>query len=370
MYRRCCWLDILIILALLNVNVYFVTGKDAIVHSKFYREKKSPEFEKVLQQMRSLLQEPRDEEHDDELEDVTDKTHTGTIAVQLDPELDFEAVKVIAKDAGFDHVSQVGIGQGLYRFSPHVEKREQMLKEAREKLPEATDDGVNNIEKITSKRDQIESLLNHEKVRWLKREKILEREKRAPLDNGKDEHVFSEKFNDPQIKNEWYIKNDGQTSGPAHFDSGISPVWDMGISGKGVAISILDDGIDHTHPELKDNYDPEASIDLNGKDDDPFPNDSDPYNAHGTKCAGTIASKANNSLCGIGIAYDAKVGGIRMLDGKATDGLEADALSYHRNHINIYSCSWGPKDNGQTFGRPGPLGRIALAQGAKFGRNG
>ena len=121
---------------------------------------------------------------------------------------------------------------------------------------------------------------------------------------------------------------------------------------------------------MADAYDSEASTDLNGHKADPFPNDSDPYNAHGTKCAGTIAAKVNDSLCGVGIAYGSKIGGIRMLDGKATDGLEANALSFNRNHIDIYSCSWGPKDNGETFGRPGKLGRIALHQGALFGRNG
>lgn len=31
--------------------------------------------------------------------------------------------------------------------------------------------------------------------------------------------------------------------------------------------------------------------------------------SHGTKCAGVIAMKANNELCGTGIAYNAKVAG-------------------------------------------------------------
>ena len=43
------------------------------------------------------------------------------------------------------------------------------------------------------------------------------------------------------------------------------------FSGKGVVVSILDDGIEWSHPDLKDNYDPEASIDLNDNDEDPFP---------------------------------------------------------------------------------------------------
>ena len=30
---------------------------------------------------------------------------------------------------------------------------------------------------------------------------------------------------------------------------------------------------------------------------------------HGTRCAGIVAAVANNSICSIGIAYNAKVGG-------------------------------------------------------------
>lgn len=30
---------------------------------------------------------------------------------------------------------------------------------------------------------------------------------------------------------------------------------------------------------------------------------------HGTRCAGEVAAAANNGVCGVGVAYDAKVGG-------------------------------------------------------------
>ena len=45
----------------------------------------------------------------------------------------------------------------------------------------------------------------------------------------------------------------------------------LGYSGKGVVVTILDDGVEHNHPDLSGNYDKEASIDLNDNDDDPFP---------------------------------------------------------------------------------------------------
>ena len=52
-----------------------------------------------------------------------------------------------------------------------------------------------------------------------------------------------------------------------------------------------------------------------------------------------------------------------MLDGKVTDMLEAQALLYHNQHVDIYSASWGPKDDGKTMEGPGTYVRRALIKG-------
>ena len=65
----------------------------------------------------------------------------------------------------------------------------------------------------------------------------------------------------------------------------------------------MDDGVEWNHPDLKANYDKEASTDLNDNDDDPFPRyDFLNSNKHGTRCAGTVAAVANNSNCAVGKA--------------------------------------------------------------------
>jgi hypothetical protein len=51
-----------------------------------------------------------------------------------------------------------------------------------------------------------------------------------------------------------------------------------------------------------------ASWDINDDDDDPSPRD-DGDNKHGTRCAGEVAAVAFNKFCGVGIAYNAKIGG-------------------------------------------------------------
>jgi len=176
---------------------------------------------------------------------------------------------------------------------------------------------------------------------------------------------------DPKFHDMWYLWNDGSTStGWRHGDINVVPSWNEGITGKGVVVSVLDDGVDWRNQDLTPNYDQKASYDFNDMDPDPAPRDTDPDNCHGTRCAGEIAAVADNGFCGTGVAYNASIGGIRMLDGQATDILEGSALSFQSNYIDIYSNCWGPKDDGKTFGKPGALAQEALMKGAMDGRNG
>ena len=43
----------------------------------------------------------------------------------------------------------------------------------------------------------------------------------------------------------------------------VEDAWNQGFTGKGVVFTLMDDGIEWTHPEIIDSYDPEASTDLN-----------------------------------------------------------------------------------------------------------
>ena len=71
-----------------------------------------------------------------------------------------------------------------------------------------------------------------------------------------------------------------------------------------------------------------------------------------------MAASPNNSLCAVGIAYNAQIGGIRMLNEKGNDAVEARSLSFQPDHVDIYSSSWGPNDQGRGTqggqGGPGP----------------
>ena len=174
-------------------------------------------------------------------------------------------------------------------------------------------------------------------------------------------------LNDPEWINQWYM-NEGCEQG---FTLNVTTAWDMGFTGRNVVVCIIDDGLEQSNAELVDNYEPKASRDLNDDDYDPRPRyDRTNENKHGTRCAGEIAAKANNSKCGVGVAFNCRIGGIRLLDGRITDRLEAEALSFRIEYIDIFSASWGPMDDGKTVDGPGVLAREALNQGVQFGRKG
>ena len=52
-----------------------------------------------------------------------------------------------------------------------------------------------------------------------------------------------------------------------------------------------------------------------------------------------------------------------MLDGDVTDSVEAQSLSLNIQHIDVYSASWGPDDDGRTVDGPGPLAKKAFRDG-------
>ncbi|XP_031635656.1 furin-like protease 1 isoform X1 [Contarinia nasturtii] len=214
-------------------------------------------------------------------------------------------------------------------------------------------------------------LNNDDRVRWSQQQHIKTRKKRDfltfhdqkpyPMLMGKNRVMTS----DPKWPAMWYLHRGNG------LDMNVIPAWKEGITGKGIVVTILDDGLESDHPDLVENFDPKASYDVNSHDDDPMPHyDMDDSNRHGTRCAGEVAATFNNSLCCVGIAHGASVGGVRMLDGDVTDAVEARSLSLNPQHIDIYSASWGPDDDGKTVDGPGELATRAFIEGVTKGRKG
>ncbi|KAG0327241.1 pheromone processing endoprotease [Dissophora globulifera] len=203
---------------------------------------------------------------------------------------------------------------------------------------------------------------------------LRKRTKRTIAIEPRDEHIHGEQqpadgvaghfhIVDPGFQYQWHLHNTLQPG----YDINVTGVWEQNITGKGAIVAIIDDGLDANSEDLAVNFYAKGSHDFNDNTDIPLPRLDD--DNHGTRCAGEIAS-ARNDLCGVGVAWDAKVAGIRILSGEITDVQEAEALNYNFEETQIYSCSWGPTDDGQAMDGPRGLLLDAFINGVNNGRQG
>ncbi|KTW25835.1 hypothetical protein T552_03106 [Pneumocystis carinii B80] len=168
---------------------------------------------------------------------------------------------------------------------------------------------------------------------------------------------------DPLFDKQWYLFN---TQRPG-VDINVVDLWLEGIRGKGITVAIVDDGLDYTNKDLAPNYNANASYDFSDKIPDPRPKFF--YNIHGTRCAGEVAA-AKNTLCGIGVAYESKISGLRFMSSSVTASVEGRVFTYKYDVNYIYSCSWGPSDIGNITEAIPYSTYSAIIKGINEGRNG
>uniref|UniRef100_A0A095BVP2 Proprotein convertase subtilisin/kexin type 6 n=1 Tax=Schistosoma haematobium TaxID=6185 RepID=A0A095BVP2_SCHHA len=136
-------------------------------------------------------------------------------------------------------------------------------------------------------------------VKWFIKQEFLKRTKRSSVPT-----VF---WDDPLYPDMWYLNRASKGRG---YDMNVLEAWELGYTGRGIKITIMDDGIDYTHPDLFVTY--LTFI---------HPRNLSCYFLksllffgmilrHGTRCAGQIAAQGNNSVCIVGIAHNAQIGAI------------------------------------------------------------
>ena len=185
--------------------------------------------------------------------------------------------------------------------------------------------------------------------------------------------------NDPNYTSgeQWYLDNYGQNGGTSGIDLNTQGAWDN-YNGNGISIGVIDDGVDHQHPDLSPNYISQSSFDYCGNDTDAAPDrpdENEEIDSHGTAVSGIVAGKGNNSIGIAGVAYEANIIGIRLVAANCTsdyssDEAEALALNHRLDLVDIYTNSWGPGDDGSTLGEVGPLTLAAFEKGISEGRDG
>ncbi|MCJ1306437.1 pheromone processing endoprotease [Agyrium rufum] len=283
---------------------------------------------------------------------------------------------------------QVAMAMGLNVEGPVGELADHYLFSISKSIAHNIDETLHSLKISRRKRDASQGgPLDY--VLWSSRSKLRPRmkkrsvvqpliEKRGPypaLDVGRDgpadnaaiiqrQEIARElQIRDPIFAEQWHLYNTIQVGN----DINVTGVWMQGITGKNTTAVVVDDGLDMYSDDLKANYFAEGSYDFNDQTDEPRPRLSD--DNHGTRCAGEIAA-VRNDVCGVGIAYDARIAGIRILSKMISDADEAAAINYKMQLNQIYSCSWGPPDDGKAMEVPGMLIERALVNGVQNGRGG
>jgi subtilisin family serine protease len=148
--------------------------------------------------------------------------------------------------------------------------------------------------------------------------------------------------NDPFYASQWAINNQGYLGGIIDADMDVNEAWTY-VTGAGVKIAILDEGVDLNHPDLISNLLP--GYDSTGNNSFGAPSNND---AHGTACAGIVAASANNNIGTVGVAYNSQIIPVRIAyensDGSwhSNDSWIANGISFAvQNGADILSNSWG-----------------------------
>jgi subtilisin family serine protease len=128
---------------------------------------------------------------------------------------------------------------------------------------------------------------------------------------------------DPRIGEQWSLRTDAAM--------GAQSAWRQ-TTGGDVAVAVIDSGVDLGHPELAPNlWTNPGEIPGNGVDDDGngyvddvhgydfISADGDPSdgNGHGTHVAGIIAARGGNGIGVAGVAWQARIMAVRVLDDAA-----------------------------------------------------
>ncbi|HVK07939.1 MAG TPA: Ig-like domain-containing protein [Gemmataceae bacterium] len=177
---------------------------------------------------------------------------------------------------------------------------------------------------------------------------------------------------DPLFSDQWHLGNTAQSGGLLGEDLVVQPAWDPdlgNVTGFGVLVGVVGDGLQHVHPDLAPNYVGLHARDFIDGDNDPTPS-LETDDGEGTALAGLIASAADNGIGGAGVAYAASVTGIRVQNGStvATNAQIASAFTWHPQDIAIYTSGWGPADDGTPHSNAAIL--AALQSGFTGGRGG
>ena len=161
---------------------------------------------------------------------------------------------------------------------------------------------------------------------------------------------------DPLYGCQWHLND---ASGE---DINVEEVWSKGVTGEGVNVVVVDDGMDHTHEDLAANVDASRNHDYAGGGDIHHR-----YEHHGTNVAGVLAARDNST--GVrGVAPRATIYGYNVLV-ESTEENQTDAMTRNQDTTAVSNNSWGPTDD-PTVGFAHSFWEQAIESGIERGYDG
>ncbi len=145
--------------------------------------------------------------------------------------------------------------------------------------------------------------------------------------------------NDPEIGQQWALKNDGVTPilnatyatnnpGTAGDDIDAEGAWQYQSDCSSVTVAVVDTGINYTQQDLVNSmwnggtsY-PNHGYDFVDNDNDPYPTTGDEL--HATHVAGIIGAEGNNGIGGSGVCQKASIMSVRVMN--ASGGTTATVI--------------------------------------------
>lgn len=157
----------------------------------------------------------------------------------------------------------------------------------------------------------------------------------------------------------WGLQNEGQDGGTAGVDVNAAPAWEITTGASEVVVGVVDSGIRYTHDDISANMwtnpgeipDNGIDDDGNGIVDDVFgmnainnSGDPDDDDDHGSHVAGTISATGFAGGPHVGVAYNARVMGLKFLNdigiGFTSDAIRAIDYGVDEG-ARILNNSWG-----------------------------
>ncbi|TGL51666.1 serine protease [Leptospira kemamanensis] len=182
--------------------------------------------------------------------------------------------------------------------------------------------------------------------------------------------TFSPTSSDALYNDQWHLFNYGQFGGIAGEDANVQSVWNQGYSGNQVIVSVVDDGIDLTHEDLKDNISI-STKGLNLFNNTLFPSHAYSSSFHGSAVGGVIGARGGNGIGVRGAAPCSKLVGVNLLE-KSTiyTSDEYRAMVNESGKVFISNNSWGSPDTYGWLWPSSSLWQQGINEGISLGRGG